>query len=510
MPAGRASRTIKIASRSAAHEATRSLRARLARQQVPADGLRRQERARALRAMLEDLGPIYIKLGQILATRPDIMPQYLMDEFANLNDQARIEPFRVFEPVIEAEMGGHWRSRFQEINTERPLGAASVAQVYRGVWTDGRPCVLKVQRPGTSAAMLGDMAVLRRVAGLLHRAAPHMCEVIDVKSMMDVVFTAMEAEVDFTREARNMKDARKAARHFKQVKVPKVIEATPRVLVQTFVDGTPINRVKDDQLSDKQRKKIAYQLMGFMFRGYFVDRAFHADPHPGNILIDQDGKAYVIDWGMYGKIDRNASLILLKGLVGMARGDGAALARDWIKLGSLTPWSNSTRFANDVSNTIPYWANATLEELNFGVALMSLARYSTERGIQVSPLVSLIGKSMGNIEGSVRSIYPRLKFDKALGMVMQDIARELLADSLGPENGMHMLLDSIYSFNNSSSQMQSVLGDMTTGQLGINVRTNQADPLGPRRGQRLKHHVSLGSTAAAAAAETVVRRTLGG
>ncbi|MEU4826409.1 ABC1 kinase family protein [Actinomadura citrea] len=510
MPAGRASRTIKIASRSAANEATRSLRARLARSQAPADGLRQQERAKALRSMLEDLGPIYIKLGQLLATRPDIMPQYLMDELANLNDQARIDPFSVFEPVIEAELGGHWRSCFQEINTERPLGAASVAQVYRAVWNDGRPCVLKVQRPGTSAAMLGDMAVLRKIAGLIHRAAPHLCEVIDVKSMMEVVFTAMEAEADFTREARNMKDARKAARHFKRIKVPKVIEATPRVLVQTFVDGTPINRLKDDDLTDKQRKEIAYQLMGFMFRGYFVDRAFHADPHPGNILVDQNGKAHVIDWGMYGKIDRNASLILLKGLVGMARGDGAALARDWIKLGSLTPWSNSTRFANDVSNTIPYWANATLEELNLGVALMSIARYSTQRGIQVSPLISLIGKSMGNIEGSVRFIYPKLKFDKALSRVMNDIAREILADSLGVDHGMHMLLDFVYSFNNSSSQMQSVLGDVTTGQLGLNVRTNLGDPLGPRRRQRLKHHVSLGSTAAAATAETLIRRTLGG
>ncbi|GAA2443792.1 AarF/UbiB family protein [Actinomadura vinacea] len=506
MPAGRAGRTAKIVSRTVAGEAARSVRARLGSPRGSSE-LQQQERAKAIRSMLEDLGPIYIKFGQMMATRPDFVPQHVMDELANLNDWARVEPFSVFEPVIEAEFGAHWRSRFRRIHTEQPLGAASVAQVYRAEWSDGRPCVLKVQRPGSSAAMLGDMAVLRKLAGLIHKAAPHFCEVVDIKSMLEVLFTAMESEVDFTREARNMKDARKAVKRFKQLKVPKVIDAAPRVLVQTMVDGTPVNRLKDDELSNRQRKKIAYQLMAFMFRGYFVDRAFHADPHPGNILVDHDGKAHLIDWGMYGKIDRTTSLTMLSSMLAVARGDGAAMARNWIRIGSLTPWSDSTRFVNDVCNIIPYWANASLQELNFGVALMSLARYATERGIQVSPVISLMGKSMGNIEGSVRYVYPKLKLDKALGNTLQDIIQDVLKESLSGEQGIQLLLDLLHSINTAPGQLQAVLSDVTNRQIGINTRTNLGDPVAPR--QRLVHNVPLRSTVAAAAAETIIRRTLG-
>ncbi|XVQ14256.1 ABC1 kinase family protein [Spirillospora sp. CA-255316] len=509
MAAGRAGRTVKIVSRSLAVEATRSLRARLGGPQASSE-LRQQERAQAIRSTLEDLGPIYIKFGQMMATRPDFVPQYVMDELANLNDWARVEPFSVFEPVIEAEFGPHWRSRFRSIHTEQPLGAASIAQVYRGVWSDGSPCVIKVQRPGSSAAMLGDMAVLRKIAGLVHRAAPHFCDVVDIKSMLEVLFAAMESEVDFTREARNMKDARKAAKQFKQLKIPKVIDAAPRVLIQTLVDGTPINRIKDDELTDKQRKKIAYQLMSFMFRGYFVDRAFHADPHPGNILVDHDGNAHLIDWGMYGKIDRTTSLTMLSSVLAIARGDGATLARNWIRVGSLTPWSNSSRFINDVCQTIPYWANKNLEELNFGVALMSIANHATTRGIQVSPLISLLGKSMGNIEGSVRCVYPKLKLDKALGNTLNDIVQDLVRDALSTEQGIQLLLDLLYSCTNSAAQLQAVLSDASDRQLGIHTRTSLGDPIGPRQRQQHRHTVSLTSTIAAAAAETITRRTLRG
>ncbi|MFC5747413.1 ABC1 kinase family protein [Actinomadura rugatobispora] len=495
-------------SRTVAAEAARGFRARLGAPQGSSE-LRQQERAKAIRSMLEDLGPIYIKFGQMMATRPDFVPPYVMDELANLNDWARVEPFSVFEPVIEAEFGPHWRSRFRQIHTAEPLGAASVAQVYRAVWSDGRPCVLKVQRPGSSAAMLGDMAVLRKIAGLVHKAAPHFCEVVDIKSMLEVLFTAMESEVDFTREARNMKDARKAAKRFKRLKIPKVIDAAPRVLVQTLVDGTAVNRLKDDELSDGQRKKIAYDLIGFMYRGFFVDRAFHADPHPGNILVDGDGRAHLIDWGMYGKIDRTTSLTMLSSVLAVGRGDGATMARNWIRIGALTPWSDSARFVNDVSQTIPYWANASLSDLNFGVALMSLARFATERGIQVSPVISLLGKSMGNIEGSVRCIYPKLKLDKALQKIMQDIIQDLLKDVFSGDQGIQMLLDLLYSLNTSPGQLQSVLGDVTNRQIGINARTNLGDPVRPGQKQRLHHTLPLRSTVTAAAAEALIRRTLG-
>ncbi|MFK8910809.1 ABC1 kinase family protein [Streptomyces sp. YS-3] len=503
MPHGRTRRTVRIMSRSFAGEAGRTLNtlsARRGRPDVPQAEDLKAARAQGLRRTLEELGPLYVKVGQILATRPDFVPQYIRDELENLNDHANVEPFSRFAPVLEDSLGADWRQQFTEIHTEQPLGAASLAQVYKAVTADGTPCVIKVQRPGASAAVLGDMTVLKRVARLIAKAAPHFNEVVDVGAMLEVLFTVMEDELDFTREARNMKDARKAARGFKRVRVPKVITATPRVLVQTFADGVPINRVKSDDLSKKQRKEISYQLIQFMFRCYFLERKFHADPHPGNIIISPDGKAHLIDWGMVGRLDRTTSAAILGTFMAMAHNDGTAMARQWVNLGTATPWSNVSAFIGDLTRIVPHWTDATLAELNFGVALMTLLRYSSHRGIQITPLVSVVGKSVANIEGSVRCLYPKLKLSTALRRTLTTIMRDLLLDTLTEEQAAQAGLHLLSVLTQAPAQLQASLADLSARQLTVQTRTNLGDPIAPGRRQRIPGRSSMAPAAAASAA----------
>ncbi|MFK8850110.1 ABC1 kinase family protein [Streptomyces sp. Ac-502] len=441
------------------------------------------DRARRIRHTLEELGPLYVKVGQILATRPDFVPQYIRDELESLNDQARIEPFSRFETVLEQDLGSNWRTGFTEIRTEKPLGSASLAQVYKAVDTDGRPCVIKVQRPDAHEAVLKDMTVLKTAVRLFAKAAPHFNEVVDIGAMLDVLFTVMQAELDFTKEARNMKDARKAAKGFKRVCVPKALHATPRVLVQSFAEGTPVNRIKPDELSKKHRKAIAYQLMEYMFRGYFLDRRFHADPHPGNIIISTDGKAHLIDWGMVGRIDRGTSLATLGVFLALAQNDGAAMARQWISLGTATPWSNPSAFIQDISRIVPHWTDASLEELNFGVALMTLLRYSSQRGIQITPLTSVVGKSVANIEGSVRCLYPKLKLSTALHGTLTDVMQDLILETLSGEQAAQTTLHLLSTLIHGPAQLQSSLNDLSTRQLTFQARNNLGDPI-----QAGRHH----------------------
>ncbi|MFK8844955.1 ABC1 kinase family protein [Streptomyces sp. Ac-502] len=310
MAKGRTRRTARIAARAAYNEVSRTARSRFTKTGTQDGPAAQRERAVNIRNTLEELGPLYIKVGQILATRPDFVPQYVRDELEFLNDEATVAPFAGFEMILEDELGPNWRQHFQSIQTQEPLGAASLAQVYKGVMADGTLCAVKVQRPGAREAVWGDMDVLRKLARLIARSAPHFSEVVDVQAILEVLFTVMRNELDFTLEARNMKKARKAAKPFKCISVPKVILATPRVLVQSFADGVPINKVKPDSLTKTQRKKLSYELISFMFRSYFVERFFHADPHPGNVIVNERGKAHVIDWGMVGRIDRGTSAAL--------------------------------------------------------------------------------------------------------------------------------------------------------------------------------------------------------
>ncbi|GHE43756.1 ATP/GTP-binding protein [Streptomyces longispororuber] len=464
----RGRRALHILGRLGAQETSRAVKSRWTQRrgehaEVSAD----RQRAVAIRQALEQLGPLYIKIGQILTTRPDFVPDYVREELALLTDQATVHPFASFAEVLEEELGADWHASFNSFETDEPLGAASLAQVYRTTRRDGTPCVVKIQRPGSIEAVLGDMQVLRRVAKVIGRGAPRFNEVIDISAMFDVVFRAMADELDFTREADNMKDARKAARDYKTIKIPKPILATPRVLIQTLADGQSANRLKGDELSTKQRKKVAKELMAYVFKSYFTDRAFHADPHPGNFLISPNGKAHIIDWGMVGRLDRSTSTAVLGAMVSIAYNDGPALARSWMQLGTPLPWSDVGGFISDISRFVPHVTDASLEKLNFGVALTSVLTFSTRRGIQTSPNVSMIGKSIANLEGTVRYIYPRMKMADIIRDFTQSILTGLVHESISPEQ---LALHAITAIQGIS---QNYPGDISESE------GNQRTPHGP-------------------------------
>ncbi|MFF7802261.1 ABC1 kinase family protein [Streptomyces olivaceus] len=424
----------------------------------------------AIRQMFESLGPLYIKVGQILATRPDFVSEETRHELSHLNDRAEVRPFEEFEPVLVDELGPDWRSHFSSIETQQPLGAASLAQVYRATLRDGSPCVIKVQRPRAREAVQEDMRALRRVLRVTSRLVPGFNELVDLPAMLDLLFDVMRDELDFTREASNMKKARKAAKGYKRISVPKVLIARPRVLVQTLADGVAINKIKPDELTPKQRKKLGYELMNFMLECYLVGGWFHADPHPGNILVDSRGKAHIIDWGMVGAIDRSTQHAFLGILLGLASNDGEVAAAHWIGLGYPTSKAQIRGFARDVSRVIPKWSYATLDELNYGVALLSVLKFSTRRKIQTAPVISVLGKSLANMEGSVRCIYPRLKLSKSITGLLGRISQHLLATSMRPEIIATRAATALRAGEKSGLQVQALLDDLSAGGLKLRAR----------------------------------------
>ena len=291
------------------------------------NGEKEQERARAVREALQSLGPFYIKVGQLLSTRPDFVPPAMIEEFGRLHDQVTPVPFEVFEPVLAADFGARWPRLFREIDTDVPLGAASLAQVYRAVLANGTPAAVKIQRPGVESVMAQDMAVLRRTTRMIARAAPRFAEVVDLPAMLGVLFDAMEGESDFRREAAHMRTARRLTEGFKHLTVPLVLaDPTRRVLVQSLAPGTSIRDVDPGTLTADERTGIGRDLMAFMFRGYFLDRYFHADPHPGNICVAPGHPAHLIDWGMVGRVEANVSRSLVPALLNVAANDGTGLA----------------------------------------------------------------------------------------------------------------------------------------------------------------------------------------
>jgi ubiquinone biosynthesis protein len=424
-----------------------------------------QQRARNVRLALERLGPFYIKVGQILSTRPDFVPPSMIAELAELHDHVSPSPFSDFEEVLVEDLGPDWKLRFMDIDTVTPLGTASLAQVYRVTLPDGKPAVVKIQRPGVRQIVLQDMAILRKAARLVARAAPRFNAVIDIESMLGIIFDAMEPEYNFIAEARNMDRARPIVQRFKHLTVPDVLLATPRVLVQSLAPGVSIGDADRDAFTAAERNAIGRDLLALMYRGYFVDHIFHADPHPGNIFVAPGEKASLIDWGMVGRIDRRTSMLLVLALVTLAQNDGYGLAKAWIEMGRATPWAQTAAFCTDMAALVPKVSTASLEDLNFGVTLTAVLQRATKRGIQTSPMISILGKSFSNIEGSVRYLAPELSMVEVFQAELRAIMRELICQFLSEEQAARTVMELMIGATEVTNQVRGLLRDVSNRDL---------------------------------------------
>lgn len=427
-----------------------------------------RQRAQAVRSALERLGPFYIKLGQMLSTRPDLVSDVMIEELENLHDSVGVSPFGEFATILDEEIPA-WRQHFRSIDVVKPLGSASLAQVYRVTMQDGTPAVVKIQRPRIRSLVLQDMKKMRRIARLVGRLAPRFNELIDIEAMLKVIFNGMEPELDFTLEAQNMDDARRVVKEFKHLTVPKVIEATPRVLVQTLAPGKSIGEVDPADFSKKERKKIGRDLLTFMYRGYFSEYVFHADPHPGNIFVHPGKKANLIDWGMVGRIDRNLGMMLVLILLSIAQNDAPATARGWVEMGHATSRADLHGFAGDMSMLVPRIASASLEELNFGVTLSTILMYSTRRGIHTSPHISLLGKSFSNVEGSVRKLAPELSMVDVFEDAMVEIVADLVNDFVSKKQAARFAMDLMLGSTVALDHLRNILRNVDNGDIKVRI-----------------------------------------
>ncbi|AEW99517.1 ABC1 kinase family protein [Streptantibioticus cattleyicolor] len=461
----------------------------------------RRERQRALRirTALERLGPLYVKAGQVLSTREDLVPPAVARELESLHDRAAPCPFDRMSAVLEAELGPDWRRRFRHFDTERPLGCASIAQAYAAVLDDGRSVVVKVQRPGIAAQMTTDMRLLRGMTRTLARRTPVLSETIDFEAMLAVIFEAVRNELDLTLEAANMDEARAAVTAVPGIDVPGVVHATERVLIQRRAPGTSVRDADPAAFDDAERERVGTGLLTVMYQGYFIDHRFHADPHPGNVFVCPGGPTTLIDWGMIGRLDRHLSSTLLMTLLGLANNDAHAVARAWSEMGRPTPWADIGAFEQDMSVVVPRLASIPLDRLRFGASLATLLRLSTRRGIRTNPMIGLLGKSFANMEGTVRHLAPHLSATDVLVRQTGRVLGEYAAQSLSQQqlgftalqllSGLETLLPHARAVGRSLSG-----GDLTLQHTAVTRPFSLVDHRSSARIRRAEHHL-LGAAA---------------
>ena len=350
----------------------------------------------------EELGPTFVKFGQLLATRPDLIPQDYIDEMSMLHDQVQPLNFETVTDVISEELGSDWKKYFETIS-EKPLGSASIAQVHAAVLLTGEKVVLKVQRPGIVNKINDDLNVLYFIAELLEKYIPEV-RPFNPMGMVDEYFKTLELETNFIVEANNISRFKNNFKAETDVVIPEVYfdYTTERVLTMEALQGRPLSQFdnileKSGKLNSQPDKIIQLGLKTYL-KMVFVDGFFHGDLHPGNFFILSDNKIGLIDFGVVGRLNFKTQSAIVNMLLALSKEDYQRLAYEYVDLAPFSETVNVDLFAKELQALIAPYYGLTLKNVNVGKILLSSSSTAARHGLVVPTELMLFFKSLISIE----------------------------------------------------------------------------------------------------------------
>ncbi len=371
-----------------------------------------------LRHILEDLGPTFVKLGQVMSMRPDFLPQEYCDELMKLQNGAKPLPFSTILEVIEQEYSRRWNKVFSSID-EEVLGSASIAQVHRAVLTTGERVVVKVQRPGIYKVMARDMVLLRRASRLV-RVVSHSPDVIDFDMVLEEMWGIAKQEMDFLIEADHIEEFRHLNQDEAFVTCPNVYRnlTTQHILVMEYVDG-----VRIDDFDGLRARGVDITLLGRRLGENYVkqiieDGYFHADPHPGNIWV-RGGRIVWLDLGMMGRLSNRDRTAIRKAVIALANHDTFEMKTAVLALGVPRGHINHTALYQDIDALMAQYSTLDFRDLKMGVLTRQIMNILRVHHIACPQGLSMFARGILTIEGVMRLVCPKVSFVEIFAKSLQ-------------------------------------------------------------------------------------------
>ncbi|RHM56163.1 AarF/ABC1/UbiB kinase family protein [Mitsuokella sp. AF33-22] len=362
-----------------------------------------------LRQVLEDLGPTFVKLGQVMSMRPDFLPPEYCDELMKLQTGAKPLPFRVILEVIEQEYSRRWNQVFQSID-EEALGSASIAQVHRAVLTTGEKVVVKVQRPGIYEIMSKDILLLKRAATLL-KIISRSQDVLDFNMVLDEMWMIAKQEMDFLMEADHIEEFEHLNRDVDYVSCPKVYRqlSTQHILVMEFIDGVRIDDFDALRANGYDITLLGRRLGENYVKQIIEDGYFHADPHPGNIWI-RNGRIVWLDLGMMGRLSSRDRMAIRKAVYALANHDTFEMKAAVLSLGVVHGRINHTALYQDIDALMAQYSSLDFRSLQMGVLTRQIMNILRVHHIGCPQGLSMFARGVLTIEGVMRLCCPKVSF----------------------------------------------------------------------------------------------------
>jgi predicted unusual protein kinase regulating ubiquinone biosynthesis (AarF/ABC1/UbiB family) len=400
-----------------------------------------EQLAGELAADLERLGPTFVKLGQLLSTRADLLPPPFLEALTRLQDKVAPFPYSEVEAIVTAELGVKISKAFLEFE-KTPIAAASLGQVHRAVLRTGRPVAVKVQRPGIQEQILKDLEVLEEIA----EAADEHTEAgrkFGFTGMLEEFRKTLLRELDYRQEARNLETLAQNLAEFDRIVVPAPVEdyTTSRVLTTEYVRGQKITKLHPVVRVDLEGDVLAEQLFRAYLKQILVDGFVHADPHPGNVFLTEDDRIALLDLGMVARVSPMMQEKLLQVLIAISEGRGDEAATAGLKIGRPTEEFDEMEYRRQVTDLVAQSQGARMEDIQVGKIVLAFTRLCGQSGIRVPPELTMLGKTLLNLDVIARTLDPRFDPSAAIRRYAADVTRQRMLKALSPGHFLETALE---------------------------------------------------------------------
>jgi ubiquinone biosynthesis protein len=426
--------------------------------------------------VFETLGPTFIKLGQILATRPDLFGPEWISEFEKLQYQAPLLDFKELRPHVEADLGAPLEELFEDVDPT-PLAAASIAQVHRATLKDGTQVVLKIQRPGIRPKIEADMRLLAHLAALAEKHVPQLAAYHPQKVVQQFV-RSLQNELNFMTEGHN---AEHVAANFEgdaHVLIPKIYWqwTRERINVQEYVDGIPGVNLRAIDAAGMDRKRLAQTGASAVLKMIMVDGLFHADPHPGNFFILPGERIAFIDFGMVGRVSELRRQQIMKLLQSLMENDAESLS------GILLEWADRAgddpgELSGAVEEFLSTYAGKSLGMTNLSAMVQDLLALVRDNNLSMPPDQAMLLKVFVSLDGAFKKLDP--EFD--VMVAIQPTLNETIVHEMSPtalsKRGLKLLTQYAELFAELPKEIRRAIYTAKTGHLKIRVELSQFEEL---------------------------------
>jgi predicted unusual protein kinase regulating ubiquinone biosynthesis (AarF/ABC1/UbiB family) len=467
-----------------------------------------------LKKILVELGPFYVKLGQLLSTRPDLLPANYIEALTALQAQVPPVAWTDIEIVITEQLAKPIEQVFKYINPQ-PIAAGSIGQIHRATLLSGEEVAIKVLRPGIEKIVAQDSALIKGIADLV--ALTEFGQSYDVVNLAEEFIKAVNAELDFTQEGHytdqlryNLTQSRWSEP--KQLVIPKIYWdlTNSKLLVLEWLEGKQIleadvSRPPTEQAISQRKSEITRILFRSFFQQIYIDGFFHADPHPGNIFYLDDGRVALIDCGMVGRLDPQTQQILTELLLAIVDLDAKRCSQLTIKLSESVVPITLVQLEVDYERMLRKYYNLNLNQINFSEVVYELLQIARRNRIKLPGNLGLFAKSLANLEGTARKFNPDINILEEVKPLLTNILEQQLIGSTPLQTALRTVLD-LKSFSlKSPRQIEVLLDGLTSETLNINLKIRDLDNL--RRSldnsaNRLAFSVIIGSLIIGAAIVT--------